>query len=88
MGETWEGFRCPTQRSQYNTCMQMVPPIKKKHTASTSTVQEAPRQRKGESLAVVGGPKQMEHILRGGIDDANTFKGMRQYKETREKVVH
>jgi hypothetical protein len=35
------------------------------------------RQRKGESPVAVGGPKKMEHILRGGIDDANSFKGMR-----------
>jgi hypothetical protein len=54
----------------------MVPPVKKKHSASTSTVQEAARQRKGESPTIVGGPKKMEHILRGGIDDANNFKGM------------
>jgi hypothetical protein len=44
--------------------------------ASMSIVQEAPRQRKGESPTTVGGPKEMEHILRGGIDDANNFKGM------------
>jgi hypothetical protein len=30
----------------------------------------------------VGKPKEMEHILRGEIDDANNFKGMKQYKET------
>jgi hypothetical protein len=54
----------------------MVPPIKKNHATSTSIVQEALRQRKGESLATVGGPKEMEHILRGGTGDANGFKGM------------
>jgi hypothetical protein len=76
MGETWEGFRWLDQRSQYCTHMWMVPPVKKKHVASMSTVQEAPRQRKGESPTTVGGPKEKEHILRGGIDDANTSKGM------------
>jgi hypothetical protein len=35
----------------------------------------------------VGALNQMEHILRGGIDDANIFKGMRQYNETRDKVI-
>jgi hypothetical protein len=35
----------------------------------------------------VGGPNEKEHILRGGIDDANSFKGMRQYKEKGDKVV-
>jgi hypothetical protein len=35
----------------------------------------------------VGGPKEMEHNLRGGIDDANNFKGMLKYKEMRDKVV-
>jgi hypothetical protein len=30
----------------------------------------------------------MEHILRGGIDDANSFKVMLHYKETRDKIVH
>jgi hypothetical protein len=29
----------------------------------------------------------MDHISMGGIDDANNFKGMQQYKETRDKVV-
>ena len=30
----------------------------------------------------------MDHILRGGIDDANSFKGLQQYKEMGDKVVH
>ena len=30
----------------------------------------------------------MEHILRGGIDGANSFNGMLNYKEMRDKVVH
>jgi hypothetical protein len=67
--------------------MCMVPPVKKKYTASTLIFQEAPRHRKGESSAFVGGPKEMKHILMGGIDYSNTFKGMQKYKETREKVV-
>jgi hypothetical protein len=54
----------------------MVPPFKKKNYASTSTIQEAPRQRKGESTAVVRGPKEKEHILRGGIDDVKNFNAM------------
>jgi hypothetical protein len=65
----------------------MVSPVKKKHATSMLIVQEAPRQRKGESLVVVGGPKEMEHILRGGINDAKGFKGIRQHKEMRDKVV-
>jgi hypothetical protein len=36
----------------------------------------------------MGGPNKMKHILRGGIDDANTFNGMVQYKEKRDKLVH
>ena len=35
----------------------------------------------------MGGPKEKEHILRGGINDANNFNGMRQYKEALYKVV-
>jgi hypothetical protein len=54
----------------------MVPPVKKKHSPSTSKVQETARQRKGESPVEIEGPKQMDHILRGGIDDANSFKGL------------
>jgi hypothetical protein len=60
----------------YYTHMRMVPPVKKKHFASTSTIQEVTRHRKGESPTTVGGPKKMEHILRGGINDANNFKVM------------
>ena len=88
MGETWEGFRWSTQRTQYCTDMRMVPPVKKKHFASTSTVQETARQKKGESPVAIEGPNQMDHILRGGIDDANSFKGLQQYNERGDKVVH
>jgi hypothetical protein len=81
MGETWEGFSWTNHRSQYHYCMWIVPPVKKKHSTSTSTTQE-------ESLTTIGRPKEKDHILRVGIDDANTSKGMQQYKETRDKVVH
>jgi hypothetical protein len=76
MGETWEGFRWLAQRSQYCTICGWCHQSRRSTVASTSTVQEAARQRKGESPTAVGGPKKMEHILRGGIDDANNFKGM------------
>jgi hypothetical protein len=76
MGETWEGFRWLTQRSQYCTHMQMVSLVKNKYVTSMSTLQKAPRQRKGEFPTTVGGPKEIERILRGGIDNSNTFKGM------------
>jgi hypothetical protein len=39
-------------------------------------VQEAPQQRKGESPTTVGGPREMEHILKGGIYYDNIFKAM------------
>jgi hypothetical protein len=87
MGQTWERFRWSDQRSQYCTYMWMVPPIKKKQATSMSIVQEALRQRKGESLATVGGPKENENILRGGINNANNSRGMQQYKEMRDQVV-
>jgi hypothetical protein len=65
----------------------MVPPVNKKNVVSMLTVQEAPRQRKGDYPTTMEGLKEKEHILRETIDDANTSNGMRQYNEMRYKVV-
>jgi hypothetical protein len=40
-----------------------------------------PKTYKGGVSINVGGPKEKEHILRGGINDANTSKGIHKYKD-------
>jgi hypothetical protein len=86
MGENLEGLKWTTQRKKYCNHVQMVPPVKNKKFTSTLTVQKVASQRQGESPTIVGGPNQMDHILRGGFDHAKNFNGMQQYKEMRDKV--